>query len=95
MLIAALGYVLIYALCFSGTFTDADNAAYTGFTLWAFRIDALLMLLGCVELIGNYGGVMDRLPLMNKSRLLYMIMTVIYTIVWYFLIISILALVVS
>ena len=58
MLIAALGYVLIYALCFSGTFTDADNAAYTGFTLWAFRIDALLMLLGCVELIGNYGGVM-------------------------------------
>ena len=95
MLIAALGYVLIYALCFSGTFTDADNAAYTGFTLWAFRIDALLMLLGCVELIGNYGGVMDRLPLMNKSRLLYMIMTVIYTIVWCFLIISILALVVS
>ena len=89
MLIAALGYVLIYALCFSGTFTDADNAAYTGFTLWAFRIDALLMLLGCVELIGNYGGVMDRLPLMNKSRLLYMIMTVIYTIVWCFLIISI------
>ena len=80
---------------FSGTFTDADNAAYTGFTLWAFRIDALLMLLGCVELIGNYGGVMDRLPLMNKSRLLYMIMTVIYTIVWCFLIISILALVVS
>ena len=53
------------------------------------------MLLGCVELIGNYGGVMDRLPLMNKSRLLYMIMTVIYTIVWCFLIISILALVVS
>lgn len=95
MLIAALGYVIIYALCFSGTFTDADNAAYTGFTLWAFRIDALLMLLGCVELIGNYGGVMDRLPLMNKSRLLYMIMTVIYTIVWCFLIISILALVVS
>ena len=95
MLIAALGYVLIYALCFSGKFTDADNAAYTGFTLWAFRIDALLMLLGCVELIGNYGGVMDRLPLMNKSRLLYMIMTVIYTIVWCFLIISILALVVS
>ena len=95
MLIAALGYVLIYALCFSGTFTDADNAAYTGVTLWAFRIDALLMLLGCVELIGNYGGVMDRLPLMNKSRLLYMIMTVIYTIVWCFLIISILALVVS
>ena len=95
MLIAALGYVIIYALCFSSTFTDADNAAYTGFTLWAFRIDALLMLLGCVELIGNYGGVMDRLPLMNKSRLLYMIMTVIYTIVWCFLIISILALVVS
>lgn len=95
MLIAALGYVIIYALCFSGTFMDADNAAYTGFTLWAFRIDALLMLLGCVELIGNYGGVMDRLPLMNKSRLLYMIMTVIYTIVWCFLIISILALVVS
>lgn len=95
MLIAALGYVIIYALCFSGTFKDADNAAYTGFTLWAFRIDALLMLLGCVELIGNYGGVMDRLPLMNKSRLLYMIMTVIYTIVWCFLIISILALVVS
>lgn len=95
MLIAALGYVIIYALCFSGTFTDADNAAYTGFTLWAFRIDALLMLLGCVELIGNYGGVMDRLPLMNKSRLLYMIMTVIYTIVWCFLIISILAFVVS
>lgn len=95
MLIAALGYVIIYALCFSGTFTDADNAAYTGFTLWAFRIDALLMLLGCVELIGNYGGVMDRLPLMNKSRLLYMIMTVIYTIVWCFLIISILALVAS
>lgn len=95
MFIAALGYVIIYALCFSGTFTDADNAAYTGFTLWAFRIDALLMLLGCVELIGNYGGVMDRLPLMNKSRLLYMIMTVIYTIVWCFLIISILALVVS
>ena len=91
MLIAALGYVIIYALCFSSTFTDADNAAYTGFTLWAFRIDALLMLLGCVELIGNYGGVMDRLPLMNKSRLLYMIMTVIYTIVWCFLIISILA----
>ena len=95
MLIAALGYVIIYALCFSGTFKDADNAAYTGFTLWAFRIDALLMLLGCVELIGNYGGGMDRLPLMNKSRLLYMIMTVIYTIVWCFLIISILALVVS
>lgn len=95
MLIAALGYVIIYALCFSSTFTDADNAAYTGFTLWAFRIDALLMLLGCVELIGNYGGVMDRLPLMNKSRLLYMIMTVIYTIVWCFLIISILALVAS
>ncbi len=95
MLIAALGYVIIYALCFSGTFKDADNVAYTGFTLWAFRIDALLMLLGCVELIGNYGGVMDRLPLMNKSRLLYMIMTVIYTIVWCFLIISILALVAS
>ena len=94
MLISALGYVIIYALCFSSTFTDADNAAYTGFTLWAFRIDALLMLLGCVELI-NYGGVMDRLPLMNKSRLLYMIMTVIYTIVWCFLIISILALVAS
>ena len=95
MLTAALGYVIIYALCVSGTYTDAGNAAYTGFSLWAFRIDALLMLLGCVGLIGNYGGVMDHLPLMNKSRLLYMIMTIIYTIVWCFLIISILVLVVS
>lgn len=95
MLLAAFGYILIFAVCFTGTFADADGISYAGFALWAFRIDALLMLLGCVALIGNYGGIMDRLPLMNKSRLLYMIMAIVYTIAWCFLIICILAFLVS
>ncbi|MCI5640595.1 MAG: serine/threonine protein kinase [Lachnospiraceae bacterium] len=89
--IAIIGYMMISVVGLASTFSNSDGSPYAGYMLWAFRIAATVMMLGCVLMLGNYGGILDHLPFMNKGRLLYMLLAVVYTILWCILCICVLA----
>ncbi len=95
MLVALYGYILIFGICLTVVVTQSGDIPATGIYLWTNRIFLVLMILGVIYLFGNYCGIRDHLPLMNKNRLLRYIMLVVYSGIYVFLMFFLLAVVVS
>lgn len=89
---AAPGYLLIFWLCSTLTVTGSKGIPLSGFPLFVNRLGSFLILMGTIFFIGNYFHIRNRLPLMNHSRLLHLIMTIIYLFVYYILILSLVTL---
>lgn len=95
MILSLYGYAFIADLSFTLEVTKTSGAEATGIYLWSNRIFLLLMMLGVVMFCGNYCGVRNHLPLMNKNRVLHYLMMVVYCMIYLLLMIILLAVVVT
>lgn len=85
---ATLGYLLIFWLCSTLTVTGSKGIRLSGFPLFLNRLGSFLMLMGTIFFLGNYCHIRNRLPLMNRSKLLHLLLTIIYLFIYYILILS-------
>lgn len=86
MLLAVCGYVFIFWFCLTLDIKDSTGQLLTAYPLWANRIAVLVMVLFSVCLMGNYMGVRKQLPFMQKNRIVDIILTGIYLLIFYLLV---------
>lgn len=91
MILAIYGYLFIVGVFLASTFQNPDGTDETGFMLWSSKITALLMMLGVVLIMGNYGGISYQFPFMKKSKVLNCLMKIIYSLVYLFLLLFLMA----
>lgn len=89
---ATPGYLLIFWLCSTLTVTGSKGIPLSGFPLFVNRLGSFLMLMGTIFFIGNYCHIRNRLPLINRSRLLHLVFSIIYLLIYYILILSLVTL---
>lgn len=95
MILSIYGYVMIADLSLTLTVTKTSGVEATGIYLWLNRIFLLLMMLGVVMFCGNYCGIRNYLPLMNKNKVLHYLMMVVYCMIFLLLMIILLAIFVT
>lgn len=95
MILSLYGYAFIADLSFTLEVTKTSGTEATGIYLWLNRVFLLLMMLGVVMFCGNYCGVRNHLPLMNKNKVLHYCMMVVYSMIYLLLMLILLAVAVT
>lgn len=87
MLVAIYGYWGSLWIAITMSATNSDGIALTGYPLWLNRIAMAVILIGTILFLGNYRGIRYQLPFMNGNKKLHWIFTVVYLLIFYFLVI--------
>lgn len=90
MIVGLYGYLMMFSVCLEMTVTNDQGDSLTGYPLWANRIATLLIMLGSVLFLGNYGGIRDQFPLMNASKPVRWIMSCVYVSAYFILVVMLL-----
>lgn len=91
MILAVYGYLFILGVVLATPFQNTDGTSQTGFMLWSSKITELLMMLGVVFIMGNYGGICYQLPFMKKGKVLHYFLRVIYCVIYILLLLFLMA----
>ena len=87
MLVAIYGYWGSLWIAITMSATNSDGIALTGYPLWLNRIAMVVILIGTILFLGNYRGIRYQLPLMSGNKKLHWIFTVVYLLIFYFLVV--------
>ena len=87
MLVAIYGYWGSLWIAITMSATNSDGIALMGYPLWLNRIAMAVILIGTILFLGNYRGIRYQLPLMNGNKKLHWIFTVVYLLIFYFLVV--------
>ena len=87
MLVAFYGYWGSLWIAITMSATNSDGIALTGYPLWLNRIAMVVILIGTILFLGNYRGIRYQLPLMSGNKKLHWIFTVVYLLIFYFLVV--------
>ncbi|MGN0390220.1 MAG: serine/threonine protein kinase [Wujia sp.] len=90
MLLAIAGYLFTVWLSCTAIVKNADGIALTGYPLAVNRVAIFLILLGTIFFLGNYCDIRYRLPFMKRNKILHWILSAVYLILYYALIIVLL-----
>ena len=68
ILLAAIGYIFLFAISLGATYTDSNGKPLTGLELWSEKIGIFLLGIGTIFFCGNYQNIWERFPGMQGGK---------------------------
>ena len=93
MLLAIVGYALVFWFSVSAEVTDGNGNSYTGYFLIANQVAIFIFFIGSIFFVGNYQNIRYQFPFMNKNKILHWLLVPLYVFLYLIFVAFILVLV--